>query len=104
MKKNPLKQSEFIKSEFSNYVRSTFVLKNGKYNNDFIRELDNSVLTKGPYLKLELPFVKSFSLNQLIERGIICRSFKNVSNVDFDQNLYLHQYQSFLELIVKVTL
>ena len=54
MIKNPLIQSQYIKEKFSKYVRSTFVLRNEKYNNDFIEELNNSVLTKGPYLKLEL--------------------------------------------------
>ena len=74
MIKNPLIQSQYIKEKFSKYVRSTFVLRNEKYNNDFIEELNNSVLTKGPNLKLELPFTKSFTINQLIESREIGRA------------------------------
>ena len=58
MKRNPLEQSEYISKMFSSYVKSTFVLKNEKYNNDFDIELNKSLLTKGPFLKLELPFEK----------------------------------------------
>ena len=94
MIKNPLIQSQYIKEKFSKYVRSTFVLRNEKYNNDFIEELNNSVLTKGPYLKLELPFTKSFTINQLIESKELPKSFARVSDIVLDRPLYLHQYQS----------
>jgi len=98
MKRNPLEQSEYIRKMFSSYVKSTFVLKNEKYNNDFDIELNNSVLTKGPFLKLELPFEKSHTIRQLIDKNEINKSFDSVSDIKLDQSLYLHQYDA-LKLI-----
>jgi ATP-dependent helicase YprA (DUF1998 family) len=94
MKKNPLKQSEYIKSEFSKYVKSTFVLSNERYNRDFNNELDNSVLTKGPFLKLELPFKKSKSINQLINDKEVSPLFSTIGNINFDLTLYYHQHET----------
>lgn len=94
MSKNPLKQAQYIKESFSNYVKSTFVLKNEHYNNDFKNELDNSVLTKGPYLKLELPFKKTYTVDELINIGDLPKSFANVSDIIFNRPLYLHQYKA----------
>jgi len=94
MIKNPLAQSEFISKEFSNYVRSTFLLKNEKYNDDFSKELQNSILTKGPFLKLELPFEKSSSINDLIKSGKVSKSFNKITSIDPHQTLYKHQYDA----------
>ncbi|SUT88685.1 ATP-dependent helicase [Acholeplasma oculi] len=101
MRKNPLEQSKYIKEEFSKYVKSTFILNNEKYSNDFSEELENSVLTKGPFLKLELPFQKSFSLEQLIKNGTISSLFKNIMDINLNQQLYEHQYESILRIIEK---
>lgn len=98
MRKNPLEQSAYIKKEFSNYIKSTFVLKNEKYRNDFHEELERSVLTKGPYLKLELPFEKSKTLNELIANGTVSERFHQLRDVKFDQSLYWHQYESLLQI------
>lgn len=98
MIKNPLKQSLYIQEKFSEYVKSTFLLKNEKYNDDFMRELANSVLTKGPYLKLELPFTKSYTINELIINGQLPKGFLKVSDIVPDRSLYLHQYNSLKQI------
>ncbi len=94
MIKNPLEQSKYIKNEFSKYVKSTFVLKDEKYDNDFKKELSESVLTRGPYLKLELPFEKACTINELIQTNKIAQSFSRVSDIDLNRRLYLHQYKA----------
>lgn len=95
MKRKPLEQANFIKSEFSKYVKSTFVLENNTYRDFFHRELDKAVFTKGPFLKLDLPFVKGRSLNQLIESGKASPLFKEFKELKLDRALYWHQEESF---------
>lgn len=95
MRRKPLEQATFIKEEFSKYVKSTFILENKVYNKCFHEELDKAVFTKGPFLKLDLPFEKGRSLNQLIKNKEASPLFKKFKSLKLDRTLYWHQEEAF---------
>jgi len=94
MSYNPIEKFEYIKREFSEYVISTFKLKNDKYRKDFYDQIHGTELTKGPYLKLDLPFLKGQSLNELMNSLQINASFQRLNSINLDQKLYVHQVAS----------
>lgn len=91
MEFNPIQKFDYIKKEFNEYVISTFHLKNDKYQSDFIDQINGTELSKGPYLKLDLPFIRKDTINQLIDKRQLNSSFRKLSNVEFSQAMYEHQ-------------
>lgn len=94
MIKTPIEKARIIENEFSDYIKSTFILKNEKYNNDFRKELEDAVLSRGPFLKLELPFVKAKTINELIDEEVLSSRFIKLHNIKPERNLYYHQEES----------
>lgn len=93
-KLNPIEQSEYIENEFREYIKSTFRFNDVDYQNNFVDELDRAVLYKGPFLSINLPFVTSKSLNELIGDGTVSSNFKKLSGIDLEQKLYRHQEEA----------
>lgn len=93
-KLNPIEQSKFIENEYRDFLKDTFRFEDVEYEKQFLKELENESLYKGPYLNLNLPFKSSYTLNELIEKKEISPLFKKLSNIDFEQKLYTHQYKS----------
>src|SRR5574344_1240779 len=91
---NPIQESNFIESEFREYLKDTFSFRDKEYQEQFIQELDRQSLYKGPYLNVSLPFVSTKSLNELIDEGKISSLFRNLSDISLDQKLYKHQEES----------
>ena len=71
--KNQIEQAEFIKNEFSKYIRSAFDIRDDVYRKLFYEKLDafqsQSKLYKGPYLASVLPFQLSLSNKEMVENG-----------------------------------
>ncbi len=94
---NQIEQSRFIKSKFSRYLRSTFDIRDIEYNRLYNLRLDEmeSKLYKGPFLASALPFEQSFSINQLVQKGVFEKEFLRIGDIDFDRPCYAHQIHSF---------
>lgn len=97
-KKNPIKQSQNIKEEFSEYIRSTFDIRNEEYRNLFYAELDRmeDSLYKGPYLCSTYPFEKGESIDELINSSRkpmhMSPDFKKLGGISkINYKLYKHQ-------------
>lgn len=93
-KLNPIQESEFIENEFREYLKDTFSFSDQDYQKQFIKDLDNQSLYKGPFLNVTLPFVSTKSINELVEEGKISPLFKKFSNINFEQKLYKHQEEA----------
>lgn len=97
---NQIEQTDFIKSKFSTYLRSTFDIRDKTYKklyNDRLTELE-SKLYKGPYLSSTLPFEPSKSINELIEEHFFEKEFLKVGDLDFNRPCYAHQVNAFTRI------
>ena len=103
--KNQIEQTDFIKEKFSRYIRSTFDIRDNTYKTLFNQRLSEleSKLYKGPYLASTLPFEPSKTLNELIEEGLLEKSFEDIGGkdpekddyLDFNRPCYAHQIKAF---------
>ena len=93
--RNPIRQSIKIEEEFSKYIQSTFEIRDSKYNELFKEELMKmeKSLYKGPYLYSTLPFEPSYSLNELVDCGLIHPKFLKLGGMDNIKNRRLHFHQ-----------
>ena len=93
-KKNPIEKSEYIREEYKEYIRSSFELSNSDLRSAFETQLEKEQLFKGPYVALDLPFQRGKNINQLVEDGSLCKSFKNLGNLNLERPLYAHQEEA----------
>jgi ATP-dependent helicase YprA (DUF1998 family)/rubrerythrin len=97
---NPLKQNQFIKDEFNDYIRSTFQLKDQQFKANFIDQLKNFDIANGPFLSITLPFVADATIEELIAQGKLEKRFEELikgpeGNI-FKQ--YRHQIQALNQI------
>lgn len=97
---NQIEQASHIKEKFSKYLRSTFDIRYRPYRELYLDRLNEleSRLYKGPYLASALPFEQSFSIRELIKRGVFEKEFGEIGNVDPERPCYLHQIKAFERL------
>ncbi len=103
--KNQIEQTEFIKTKFSKYLRSTFDIRDATYKSLYSKRLDEleSRLYRGPYLASSLPFEQAQTLNGLIAEGALEQDFTRIGGkdptkedyLDFDRPCYAHQVKAF---------
>lgn len=91
---DPIQESKFIENEFREYLKDTFNFSDKEYQAQFIKELNEQSIYKGPYLDVMLPFVTTKSINELIVDGKISPLFRKLSDIDLDQKLYKHQEEA----------
>ena len=95
-------QCSFIKEEFSEYLRSTFDIRDQTYRNLFFDHLEEmkSDLYKGPYLKATLPFAPGKSIQEMIDEGAIHLDFLRLGGIPEikDRPLYLHQEKAIRKI------
>lgn len=92
--KNPIFQAKQIKEDFSEYIKSMFIINDPEYNNLFHSELKRmgSSLFKGPYLSSVLPFEKDENIKTLIEKGVLSGNFIKLGGIsELKYRLYVHQ-------------
>ncbi len=101
---NPAKASKNIKDEFIDYISSSFSIADEEYDRLFREQLENSEsITKGPLVDINNIFKGGRSISELIDKGILCKSFidlekkKPVDNslykakLPLTRPLYVHQ-------------
>lgn len=86
-----IEKSIYINNRYKEYLRSSFHFQNQRIQDLFRAELEEEQLFKGPYVDLNLPFKKGKSINELIEEGVLSRSFRKLNNINFERPLYAHQ-------------
>lgn len=93
-KRNPIERSQYINSQYKEYLRSSFEFKTPKLQKLFEQQLEVEDLFKGPYVDLNLPFKRGMSLDEMITDGAVCKSFRRLGDMNFERPLYSHQEES----------
>ena len=96
--KNQIEQTQYIKDNFSRFIRSTFDIRNKEYRDLFYKRLDElseNKLYKGPYLASALPFEPSLSIADLIGSKEMNPSMAKLGGVDPNRPNYSHQIKCF---------
>lgn len=100
--KNPIKQAKQIETEFSEYIKSMFDIRDVTYKQLFLNELKKMEknLYKGPYICSSLPFEKSYSINDLVNNNTIHPNFAKLGKIDeiADRKLYKHQVDALTKI------
>lgn len=95
MKKlNPIERSKYINKRYKEYLRSSFEFGKTDLQKLFVQQLESERLFKGPYVDMSFPFQRGHNLDYLIEKDIVCRSFKKLNDINFTRPLYSHQEES----------
>jgi len=92
-KLNALEKSQYINDNYKDYLRSSFRFGTERIQKLFEEQLEEEELFKGPYLSLELPFVRGNGVVDLAKEGIICKSFDKLEKV-YRGKLYSHQEEA----------
>lgn len=102
--KNPVLEAKNIEENFSEYIESTFEIRDPVYNQLFEEELKKmkDSLYKGPFLCSSLPFQPSLSLNEYVHKeGFhMHEKFLELGGIDKikDRKLYWHQAQAIKKI------
>lgn len=97
-KLNAIEKSKYINKRYKEYLKSSFVFGNGNLQELFEQQLERESLFKGPYVDLNLPFRRGKNIKQLIDEGVVCKSFEGLGNIDFERPLYAHQEDSIRQI------
>ena len=93
-KKTSIEMSHYIDSRYKNYLKSSFQFGDASIQDAFYSRLESESLFKGPYIDLIPPFKRGKSLQDLIDEGIITKSFLKLNGIDHARPLYYHQEQA----------
>lgn len=93
-KLNPVEKSKYINKRYKEYLKSSFHFGNAELQTLYQEQLEKERLFKGPYIDLNLPFQRGDNIDELIEEGVVCKSFKKLGNIDFERPLYAHQEEA----------
>jgi ATP-dependent helicase YprA (DUF1998 family) len=94
MRFSPVNASSRIAEKYMRYLKTVFQIDDVEYMTQFSAELaDSNTYIAGPYLEISDSFEQSESLNNLIEQGVLTRSFARV-NMPLDRKLYKHQVRT----------
>lgn len=93
-KLNPIERSRYINKRYKEYLNSSFEFETGKLQKLFEKQLETEELFKGPYVDLNLPFKRGKNINELIEEGVVCKSFLKLGDINFERPLYAHQEEA----------
>ena len=97
-KLNSIQKSRYINSRYKEYLRSSFKFGNAQLQDMFEKQLEREELFKGPYVALNLPFSPGENIKTLVDKGIVCKSFLKLGNIDFDRTLYYHQEEAIRQI------
>lgn len=88
----PAESSKNIVDFYKRYLLTTFQTDNDVYNKQLKEKLDeDDVIAKGPFISLTDNFEKGKSILELIDEGVLVKSFSKISKLKPERNLYKHQ-------------
>lgn len=95
MKKlNPVEKTKYINRRYKEYLKSSFAFGNSNLQDLFVQQLEKEKLLKGPFIDINYPFQRGKNIYSLVDEGVLCKSFKNLSNINFERPLYSHQEEA----------
>lgn len=95
---SPVEASKVISEKYFRYLSTVFNIGE-PYNKQFHQLINNSSsLAKGPYLDVTDTFKSGKNLTELIEEGLISRSFSKI-NMNMTRPLYLHQELALRKIV-----
>jgi len=96
---DPVKASNNIVIKYKRYLNTIFNISDPLYNKQFQKALShNKTYAKGPYLDITDSFSKGKSIKELIEKGILPKSFENI-HMPISRPLYEHQENAIRKVI-----
>jgi ATP-dependent helicase YprA (DUF1998 family) len=99
---DPLAASRRISDSYRRYLHSTFGPRRRDLAEEFERQLHTEFrLTKGPILQAAAPFAPGRSVSQLMDEGVLCRGWTELSSVfPLERPLHLHQEQAIRRAVI----
>lgn len=95
---SPVEASKAISEKYFRYLKTSFNIGE-PYSKEFQRLLNESEnLAKGPYLDVTDTFKSGKSIEELIEEGILSKSFSRI-NLPQTRPLYLHQEKALRKVV-----
>lgn len=94
---SPIEASKHITDKYYRYLKTTFAM-NYPYKAEYEKLIDQDILSKGPYLDVTDSFEKGKTLTELIDEGILPKSFSSI-NMNMSRPLYLHQEQALRKIV-----
>lgn len=99
MKFSPIKASEEIAKKYKRYLTTIFEIADKDYANQLNQELSRkNVLYKGPYLDVTDSFESGRTICDLIENGILPKSFSRFG-FPLSRPLYTHQEMALMKCL-----
>lgn len=89
---SPIEASKSITEKYYRYLKTTFSM-GPPYKEEYEKLIDSDSLSKGPYLDITDSFEKGKNLTELIEEGLLPKSFSTI-HMNMTRPLYLHQEQA----------
>jgi len=98
---NPIEVTQHITDSYLRYLATAFSITDQELNKQLQEELTvRERFVKGPYLDITPPFKIGKNLSQLIDEGLLTKSFKKLgSTIDLERPLYRHQEESLRKVI-----
>jgi len=100
---DPLKLTQTIRESYIRYLASTFRLRDGKLRELFYRKIGKFGFTNGPILEATPPFKRGCYLNDLIDEGLLNKTFESfvydVLPCLQNNRLYVHQEKSLRKIL-----
>ena len=97
-----LKASQQIALDYKRYLRSLLPIADSTLGNALTETLKaTSSLIKGPYLEATPPFIRSATLRELIQEGVLPQNFEIFGSkaLPLDRPLYSHQVEAIKKVV-----
>lgn len=90
---DPVSAASEVLGDYRRYLKTLISPKDPAIAAEFNKAIDTTqTFAKGPYLQLTPPYAPSRSIKELVEEGVLCRSFAEMSQAfPLDRPLYQHQ-------------
>lgn len=96
---DPVEASKNIVEKYIRYLSTIFEISDKNYADQFKKELNNrQTFAKGPFLDVTDPFTKGKSISELIDCGVLPKSFERIK-VPLTRPLYYHQEKAINRVI-----
>jgi len=103
MSLNPIETTEEILDKYSNYLTTTFSLREDDLHEQLKNKFgDKNKFCQGPILEATPPFKKGKNINDLIKEGVLSSEFyklKTPKALPLDRELYIHQEKAIRKAI-----